>query len=204
MLTDLITNFGDVIKLKDQQFDLNKMRTILDASEHWHQYNPRKNVNRFGLSLTSLDGGYSGVPDLDSLREYNAINKTNYVEDSFTQYTPMVEELGLTKFLDLWQPHLGRSHCLRLDAGGFFPPHRDNGLNLQSTTVRILIPVRWKNAVWIQDGQLLNLEEGAAYFLNTTKIHSLFSYQDGNILIVLNVNTHPVSLGKIISNAHIL
>ena len=36
----------------------------------WVKYNPRKDVNRWGLSITSLDGGLSGVPDLDSLYEY--------------------------------------------------------------------------------------------------------------------------------------
>ena len=31
------------------------------------QYNPRKPINRYGLSVTSLDGGCSCIPDLDSL-----------------------------------------------------------------------------------------------------------------------------------------
>ncbi|MBX3032387.1 MAG: hypothetical protein KF865_00555 [Bdellovibrionaceae bacterium] len=37
----------------------------------WKPYNPRKNIARQGLSLTSLDGGLGGIPDLDSLMEYN-------------------------------------------------------------------------------------------------------------------------------------
>ena len=205
-VTDLIANFGDVIQLKDQHFDLPKMRAILDNSPHWAPYNPRKPIARFGLSLTSADGGYSGIPDLDSLREYNILNGTDYSEKSFRKRTPIVDELGLTNFLDLWDPWLGRVHVLRLDAGGFFPPHRDNGLVIPPNTVRILVPIRWEqnNSVWIQDGKLLNLVEGVAYFVNTTKEHSVFSFKDNTLLLVLNVIVTSETIFNVASNANIL
>jgi len=205
-LTDLITNFGDVIRLNDPNFNLQHMTNVLDTSPHWKQYNPRKNINRYGLSVTSLDGGYSGVPDLDSLREYNKINGATYGESVFKTRTPIVDELGLGPFLDIWGRHLGRSHFLRLDKGGFFPPHRDNGIALPPRTVRILVPIRWQynHAVWIQDGKLLHLEEGRPYFINTSKEHSVFSYTDGSILLVLNVMTGPETLHALLSNANTL
>jgi hypothetical protein len=205
-LTDLITNFGDVIRLKNPGFDLHHMKSTLDASPHWVRYNPRKDVNRFGLSVTSLNGGYSGIPDLDSLREYNSLNKTNFGESAFKTRTLIVDELGLGPFLDIWGRHLGRSHFLRLDKGGFFPPHRDNGVMIPPRTVRILVPIRWQHnhAVWIQDGKLLHLEEGRPYFINTSKEHSVFSYTDGSILLVLNVMTEPETLRAILTNADTL
>ena len=43
----------------------------------WQKYNPRKDVNRWGLSVTSSDGTFNGI-DLDSLYEYNKENKTSY------------------------------------------------------------------------------------------------------------------------------
>jgi hypothetical protein len=182
------------------------MQKVLDESPHWVQYNPRKPIKRYGLSVTSADGGYSGIPDLDSLREHNMLNGTNYTEKSFRKRTPIVDELGLGPFLDIWEPWLGRAHFLKLDAGGYFPPHRDNGISFPPNTIRILIPIRWKNrhAVWIQDGELLTLEEGKAYFVNTTKEHSLFSYQDGTMLLVLNVMTSQETVMKVAKNAKIL
>ena len=205
-VTDLIANFGDVIELRDQKFDISKIQTILDISQYWAPYNPRKQNNRFGLSLTSLDGGYSGIPDLDSLREYNILNNTNYTERSFTTRTPIVNELGLGAFLDIWEPWLGRVHFLKLNAGGFFPPHRDNGLSIPSRTIRIVVPIRWNknNAIWIQDGHLLNLVEGTAYFVNTTKEHSVFSFHDDTIIMVLNILSSDETLNTIVSNANIL
>ena len=55
------------------------------------QYNPRKPINRYGLSVTSLDGGVSGIPDLDSLGEYNKENNTQYTERDFETTTPVIE-----------------------------------------------------------------------------------------------------------------
>ena len=45
------------------------MKDLEDFSEEWKPYNPRKKIAREGLSVTSLDGGLSGIPDLDSIRE---------------------------------------------------------------------------------------------------------------------------------------
>jgi hypothetical protein len=205
-ISDLIVNFGDVIQLRDQGFDIPKMQRVLDASAEWKQYNPRKPINRFGLSITSADGGYSGVPDLDSLREYNTLNDTAFNERSFRTRTSICDELELHPFLDLWKLWLGRSHFLRMDAGGFFPPHRDNGLTFPPNTIRILVPIRWQknHAVWIQDGKILHLEEGQAYFINTMKEHSIFSYQDNSILMVLNVAVSSETILQVAQNAKVL
>ena len=44
---------------------------ITEEQFEYVKYNPRKDIDRWGLSLTSLDGEMSGIPDLDSLLEYN-------------------------------------------------------------------------------------------------------------------------------------
>ena len=69
-----LTQYGQLIEL-DITTDAEAM--IAWANEFdWVKYNPRKDINRWGLSITSLDGGITGVPDLDSLYEYNKENKT--------------------------------------------------------------------------------------------------------------------------------
>jgi len=68
MLYQNLLSFGDKIELNLFCNVGNLLKEIKDFQ--WHQYNPRKEMNRHGLSVTSLDGKLGGV-DLDSLYEYN-------------------------------------------------------------------------------------------------------------------------------------
>ena len=119
--------YEDLIELNldSVKIDLNSL--------NWVQYNPRKSINRFGCSITSLDGNDSGIPDLDSLVEYNRLNSTNYSEINFRQLTKHASPF--TNFLQEFQ--CGRSHFLKLGTGGFFPWHRDN----DQKTFRIIYTV---------------------------------------------------------------
>ena len=54
-----------------QNFNAKKLlKEIKQFKDDWKPYNPKKPNNRFGLSVTSIDGGLSGIPDLTSLRDY--------------------------------------------------------------------------------------------------------------------------------------
>ena len=67
-------------------FTLNDTHGIVNTVEEkfdYVRYNPRKPIDRWGLSVTSLDGTMSGIPDLDSIREYNIENDTKYEEEDF-------------------------------------------------------------------------------------------------------------------------
>lgn len=187
----LFACFGDVIELDFPLWDINQIQQILDSHSGWKQYNPRKGINRYGLSVTSLDGEYSGVPDLDSLLEYNKLNNTNYSETSFNVKTDIVEKIpNLNELLSALSPNVGRCHFLKINAGGFFPPHRDNGSAVPSPSFRIIVPLgntKKKDWHWMQEGQLLNLTPGKTYCINTTKEHSIFSFRDNCCMLVLNV-----------------
>jgi hypothetical protein len=188
---NLFACFGDVIELDFPLWDIDQVQQILDTHSGWKQYNPRKDINRYGLSVTSLDGGYSGVPDLDSLLEYNKLNNTKYAETSFNVKTDIVEKISnLNELVTALLPSVGRCHFLKLNAGGFFPPHRDNGSVVPSTSFRIIVPLgntKKKDWCWIQEGKLLNLTPGKTYCINTTKEHSIFSFKDNCCILVLNV-----------------
>lgn len=191
-LTDFIVNFGNVIELNFPKWDTQKMTEILLRHPEWKVYQPHKpGYNRYGLSVTSLDGGYSGEPDLYSLIEYRKMTGKGYSEGDFNKRTNIVEFLPeINELLDFFTPALGRVHFLRLDKGGFFPPHRDNGLFTTVKSYRILVPIHGfgiNDMKWIQDEQILNLREGHVYFINTTRNHSLFSFTDNCIMLVLNV-----------------
>lgn len=202
-LTDFVSNWGDVIELDFPRWDLHKMMTVLNKHPGWKIYQPhKKGYNRFGLSVTSHDGGFSGQPDLYSLREWYKMTGEIFDEMSFKKRTSIVEFLPeLNEFLDFWEPSLGRTHFLRFDKGGFFPPHRDNGAIVQSPTFRILVPINnfgINDMKWIQEEKTLNLTLGQVYFINTTKLHSVFSFVDNCVMLVLNVNADEAILDKMV------
>ncbi len=182
-------NFGDVIPLNVTC----SPHQLLDEISMFEraQYNPRKDIKRLGLSITSLDGETNGI-DLDSLKEYNKENDTSYHEMSFTQLTRVYDmSEQVQKLVDPFRELIGRSHLIELGIGGYFPPHRDqasyvaNGLR----AIRIIVPLKNCNPPCMYfnyDEKILRFEHGRAYFLNTNKSHSLFSFI-GSSFVVLNV-----------------
>lgn len=191
-LTDFIVNYGDIVQLNFPHLDTKKITSILDKHPGWKTYSPHKlGYNRFGLSVTSLDGGFSGIPDLCSLREHRINTGENYTERDFVARTNVVEFIPqLNELLDFFEPGLGRTHFIRLNKGGFFPPHRDNGAIVGVPTFRILVPINnfgINDMKWIQEEKVTYFETGFTYFVNTTKPHSVFSFVDNCVMLVLNV-----------------
>ena len=202
-LTDFIVNWGEVVELDFPKMDLNKVRDVCGKHPGWKEYQAHKKPNnRYGLSVTSIDGGYSGEPDLYSLREWHRMTGDSFTEGDFTIRTNMSALLPeLDEFLNFWGQNLGRTHFLRLDQGGFFPPHRDNGAIVAVPTFRILVPIYnfgVNDVKWIQEDRVLNLELGATYFINTSRLHSLFSFVDNCLMLVLNINQDEHILNKMV------
>ena len=103
------------------------------------QYNTsRPDIRREGLSITSLDGGVTGRPDLDTL--YHADGKGRYDEMDFKVRTPVAEHPEIKKLLDHFGDNVGRSHILKINPGGYFPSHRDFRKQLFDT-FRIIVPL---------------------------------------------------------------
>ena len=57
---------------------------------------------------------------------------------------------------------------------------------------------------WIQEDKILNFEIGRAYFVNTTKEHSVFSFVDNSIMFVMNIMATDNSIQQVANNAKIL
>ncbi len=175
-------------------------KIIFDYQEHFKVYNPRKpGYNRYGLSVTSQDGGFSGIPDLDSLREYNSLNGTNLDEPDFKKWTPFFKNCApLKSALRPFHNYMGRSHILRLDKGGFFPPHRD----LSSSSFRLFISLckQAENYVFILDKNRVFFQAGRLYFINTCLSHSLFSFEDQSFFAVFNIDLCPEAVDAVFQN----
>jgi len=154
----------------------------------WQKYNPRKDVNRWGLSVTSSDGTFNSI-DLDSLYEYNKEHGTEYGEKDFNKATPVLNK-QIHDLLLPWEGHYYRTHFLKFGPGGFFPPHRDWDYSGEAIdTFRLIMPLRNVNPPqfnFILEGQQLHWEVGRMYFIDTLKMHYLFnsSFTDSYWLIV--------------------
>ena len=203
-LYDTIARYGDLIPLKIK-LDYKIFEKGLELfSDKWVQYNPRKNIPRYGLSITSLDGNFSGIPDLDSLKEYNIEKNLNLDEPDFktlTPFWPYVESV-LSKFKN----HLGRTHIIKMSAGGQFPSHRDH-YDRELPTCRLFIPIyncNPTNNYFILDNKVLNFEHGKLYFLNTCKEHIVFTSGRGgkqeSMFIVANIILTEESTDLILHN----
>ncbi len=183
-----IARLGNLVDFKFV-VDYKKILNVLEGYE-WKVYNPSKPFKRYGLSLTSLDGGMSGIPDLDSLYEYNKKHNTHYNELSFATPTPLLTQCfgsEIEKFL----PYLGRSHFIKLEPGGYFPIHRDQRFN-RIKSFRLFLPILNCNVpifYFILDNQILNFSNHSIYFINTCLPHTVFnaSVNQDTIFGVFNI-----------------
>lgn len=197
-LLSVLNSFGDVVKTT-HNIDIKTADKIVKKYEsHYKRYNPRDQDNqRYGLSLTSLDGGFSGIPDLDSLSQYHKETGIDYLEKDFQEETPLLKDLKITtNIFDKYT--LGRSHIIRLDKGGHFPPHRD-----LDDTFRLIC---WLDCnppddmVFLLENNVIQIKCGAFYFINTIKYHSLFSFNNNNRIIVINALLNENNVHQLLKN----
>ena len=183
-----LASLGDVVPL-DFTLDVDLIQEQLKPfDDEWKQYNPRKPNDRQGLSITSLDGGLSGIPDLDSIFEYNKLHNTHVSEAEINVKTRVAEQVtALHPLIDKF--NLGRSHFIRLNRGGHFPPHRD-GKILGVTCFRVLTMCHNCKDGQFQftlEDKVYSFEPGRPYFVNTRKNHNVFSFVDNSVQCVLNL-----------------
>jgi len=199
-LYDTLTRYGDFYALK-QGIDTNSVTKQLQPyNDKWVPYNPRKPIPRYGLSITSLDGGLSGIPDLDSVREYNIKNNLDLDETDFntkTELWPLVE-----KALAPYEKFLGRTHFIKMDPLGCFPPHRDQ-YSRELNSFRLFIPVSGCNPptnYFILDDKTLHFDHGRVYFLNTCKEHTTFCMGFDTLFVVANIILSEESVDAVLQN----
>jgi hypothetical protein len=183
MLTyERILSYGNVFPLN---ISCNTHKLIEEINGFdFFQYNTDKpNINRVGLSITSLDGKINSG-DLESLKG------RELRESSFRVLTDAYyKSKEIQSLVDPFKQWIGRTHILNIKKGGYFPPHRDE-MSIDQHTFRIIIPIRLFNPphnYLIFDDKVTYLNEGRAYFMNTNITHSNISYNDDMLVIVMNV-----------------
>jgi len=197
MYNDLLS-YGDFIQLNNSCNSKELLEEIKDFT--WFKYNPRKNVERYGLSVTSEDGNLTGK-DLDSLYELSKETGKEYDEDSFTTLTDVYHKSKqIQKLIDPFKPWLCRTHLLNFKKGGYFPPHIDNRGFQGKQFIRLLVPIRKCNPSFLYfmyEDKLLNFNRGYTYFLNTNKKHAIFSFSDDSTMLVMNLECCKESIEQI-------
>ena len=179
---------GDWLEM--ESFDYKSvMKELEPYKESWKPYNIKKPNNRWGLSITSLDGGLSGIPDLDSLSEYNKRHNSNINNQDINTYTEVYENsLTIKQIIEPWKPWLGRCHFLKLNTGGYFPEHYDiNKLDYSYDDTRLIAFVNNTSKYtmkFLYEDQLMEVKDGSLYWFNASKRHSVFSMKDDCIMIV--------------------
>jgi hypothetical protein len=197
-----LTRFGDSYELNISGNTHTLQENLEQFKDDWKVYNPRKNIKREGLSITSLDGGLSGMPDLDSIVEYNRKNGTSLGEQDFNVKTPVYQYLS--SWLNLFEQDLGRTHLIRLNPGGFFPIHRDN-TSISIKTFRLLIPIANCNypiMTFLLNRRQLTFNHGSVYFIDTCLEHLLFNagIDVDSTFVVANVKLTPRSVNAVLRN----
>jgi hypothetical protein len=165
------------------------LKEIEPFKNDWKRYNPKKPNNRWGLSITSIDGGLHGIPDLTSLRDWEIQTGEQIHNHDLNVPTDVYKNCPtLQAILEPWKPWLGRCHFLRMDRGSFFPEHFDiNKEDYSYDEVRFVGFVKCNeyDFKWIYDDKVIKGRPGSLWYFNGNKRHSVFSFRDDVVLLVM-------------------
>lgn len=198
--------YGDFTPLSFK-VDLDRFgKEISSFSNNWVIYNKHKGfTGRYGISLTSIDGEMSGDPDLQSLYEYSTKTGLNISENHFNKKTKAFIELSsLHDIFNSFTGGLGRCRIVKFDAGGYFPPHRDQSISFQVPDYfRIFVPLLncgRNDLYFMYDDKKINYEPGRAYLFNTLKEHSVFSFRNEVYTLAISLQLNQANIKAAIDN----
>lgn len=205
LLWNSLCNMGDVAKLKFN-FDPNEVLNQLEQfKDNWCPYNVKKDKvnNRWGLPLTSHSGDVLDNYHLNSFGYMQKYHNVEMKEENFNTPTVVYDSLpGIRNIVEPFRPNIGRVHLLRVDQGGFFPPHRDF-VGSSPEYVRLLAvfgKCKPENYVQLIDGKAVYPESGFLYFINFQLDHSVFSFSDGLYSLILTVKLNKDTYNIITNN----
>lgn len=156
----------------------------------WAPYLRREGVvnNRDGLCVVGLPG--DSPSDSLSMPEARRRTGKHLSELDFNTPTSLYDDLtSLHPLLDYWNP-IGRTMLVRLHAGGWFPPHKDQP-QLTRETFRVVAflgnSVSHDAYEWEMDGQKQTIKSGGVYYVDTRRTHRTHSWRDNSVHLVMNI-----------------
>jgi len=192
LLWNSLTNLGDTVKLKLKINEHEVEQQLEQFKENWCPYNAKKDIhnNRWGLPITSHTGDVMDNYHLNSFGHMQRYHDVEMKEENFTTPTEVYKSIPqLAKLVDEFSPDIGRVHLLRVDQGGYFPPHRDfPGVGPEYFRLLCVFgKCKPENFVHMLDGKPFYPDPGFLYFINFQKDHSVFSFSDGLYALILTV-----------------
>lgn len=204
-LWNSLVHLGSYVKTK---WYLNhcEIETQLEKfKDNWCPYNNKKdsNNNRWGLPVTSYSGDIKDNYHLNSFGYMQKYHNIEMKEENFVTPTDVYYSIPeIKKIVDIFTPDIGRVHLLRVDKGGFFPPHRDfHGISPEYfRLLTVFGRCSPENYVQIFDEKRVYPEAGWVYFSNTQLNHSVFSFSDNLYCLVLTVKLNERTHNLIMNN----
>jgi hypothetical protein len=201
MLWNSLTNLGSYTKLDLRITETAVTKDLLKFSENWCPYNEKKDVhnNRWGLPVTSHSGDVTDNYHLNSFGYMQKYHDVEMKEENFTTPTDVYHSIPeIKKLVDVFAPDIGRVHILKVNQGGYFPPHRDfAGVAPEYFRLSCVFGSCSEfNYVQTLHDQIFRPERSHLYFINFQLNHSVFSFSDNlyNLILTVKLNrrTHDL------------
>jgi hypothetical protein len=206
LLWNSLTNLGDTVKLKLKIDEHKVQEQLTQFQDNWCPYNKKKDShnNRWGLPITSHTGDVMDNYHLNSFGYMQRYHDVEMKEENFTVPTEVYKQIpDFANLVDVFSPDIGRVHLLRVDQGGFFPPHRDfPGVGPEYFRLLCVFgKCKPENFVHMLDGKPMYPDPGYLYFINFQKDHSVFSFSDGLYALILTVKLNERTHDLIIKHS---
>lgn len=200
-----LVNLGAVVKTKWRLDPHGVEQQIEQFKDNWCPYNVKKDTvnNRWGLPVTSQTGEVMDNYHLNSFGYMQRYHDAKLHESDFAVPTSVYHSVpDIKKLVDEFRPDIGRVHLLRVDKGGFFPPHRDfHGVSPEYfRMIAVFGRCSPENYVQMIDGRPVYLEPGWLYFVNFQLDHSVFSFSDNLYSLILTVKLNERTHELIMNN----
>lgn len=164
-------------------------KQIVDYDDNWIPYLPRaiQNNNREGLLLWGLKGDSCG--DSMSLPEARIRSDNPNLKESECKFpTEFYKHMECLHPMCEYFAPLGRSYIIKMNAGDYFPPHKDHPLISRDCFRIACFFGDVQNFHWQTDDQKLNIVPGNWYYIDTRKIHRTNHYGGGSSYhVILNI-----------------
>jgi hypothetical protein len=205
LLWQSLVNLGSQVKLKWQIDHQSVEKQLEQFKDNWCPYNVKKDAhnNRWGLPITSRSGDVMDNYHLNSFGYMQKYHDVEMKEENFNTPTEVYHAIPeFAKLIDVFAPDIGRVHLLRMDQGGFFPPHRDfHGISPEYfRLITVFGRCSPENYVQLIDGAPRYPEPGWLYFTNFQLDHSVFSFSDNLYCLILTVKLTERTQQLILNN----
>jgi len=185
------------------RFKINGRQWKKDEEElkHWYKpFQPKENIlnDRESILLYGMEGDLPTEPTgLSQVkRKYGYKPK----ESEFKYPTEAKDKLicceEIFNYFDDW----GRCFIIKLNAGGFYPYHRDHYF-ISRDTIRLVafLGDSTDGLEWEVSGQRMRFTPNSLYYVNTIRLHRLSAWYHNCTMVVFNLVKNWYNITKLMS-----